>query len=220
MAGVFVNALYTIRLVFMVFHGNERIYDDARHHLHESPWVVTMPLVLLAIPSLLIGWPTIGPVLFGDYFGNAIFVLPAHDVLAEIGADFHGPLGFLLHGLMSPVLLLAFAGVAAAWFLYLKEPEMPGKIKARFGFLYRLLENKYYLDDFNEQVLARGSRLLGTGLWKIGDVTLIDGLAVNGTANSIGRIAGVMRRLQTGYLYHYAFAMVIGLVVLVGWLVW
>jgi len=220
MVGVFVTALYSFRLLFMVFFGNERMDEDARHHLHESPWVVTLPLILLAIPSLVIGWPTIGPLLFGDFFGSAIFVLPQHDVLAEIGHDFHGPLGFLLHGLSSPVLYLALAGVVVAWYLYLKNPLLPAAIQARFAVIYRLLDNKYYFDSFNQNVLARGSRLLGTGLWRGGDVGVIDGVFVNGTANTIGRIAGVMRRLQTGYLYHYAFAMVIGLVVLVGWLIW
>jgi len=220
MVGVFVTALYSFRLLFMVFHGKERIDEDARHHLHESPWVVTVPLILLAIPSLLIGWPTIGPLLFGDFFGAAIFVLPEHDVLGELGEDFHGPLGFLLHGLTSPVLYLALAGVATAWYLYLKNPLLPAAIQARFAFIYRVLDNKYYFDSFNQNVLARGARLLGTGLWRGGDVSVIDGVLVNGTANTIGRIAGVARRLQTGYLYHYAFAMVIGMVVLVGWFIW
>jgi len=220
MTGVFVTALYSFRLVFMVFFGKERMDEDARHHLHESPWVVTLPLILLAIPSLLIGWPTIGPMLFGDFFGNAIFVLPQHDVLAQIGADFHGPMAFLLHGLTSPVLLLAFSGVAVAWYLYLKQPQIPERIQERLSFIYRLLVNKYYIDDFNQKVFARGSVLIGQGLWRIGDVAIIDGVLINGTANSVGKIAGVMRRLQTGYLYHYAFAMVIGLVILVGWLIW
>jgi NADH-quinone oxidoreductase subunit L len=163
---------------------------------------------------------TIGPLLFGDFFGDAIFVLPNHDVLGELGADFHGPLGFLLHGLMSPVLLLALAGVLTAWYLYLKEPLLPARIRSRFEFIYRLLDNKYYIDAFNQNVLAGGSRLLGQGLWRGGDIAVIDGVLINGTANSIGRAAALLRRLQTGYLYHYAFAMVIGLVVLAGWLVW
>jgi NADH-quinone oxidoreductase subunit L len=220
MAGVFVTALYSFRMFFLVFHGQERIDEDARHHLHEPPWVVWLPLVLLAIPSAIIGWFTVGPLLFGGYFGDAIYVAEAHDVLAELGTDYHGPWAFLLHGLKSPVLYIALAGVVTAWAMYLKYPLAPKWVRARFDFIYRLLENKYYLDDFNEQVLARGSRLLGQGLWRGGDVTLIDGVLVNGTANSIGRLAGLVRQLQTGYLYHYAFAMVIGLVVLVGWLIW
>jgi NADH-quinone oxidoreductase subunit L len=218
--GVFVTALYSFRMFFLVFHGKERIDEDARHHLHESPWVVTLPLILLAIPSVVIGWFTIGPVLFGGYFGDAIFVLPAHDVLARLGADYHGPVGFFMHGLQSPVLYIALAGVATAWYLYLQNPLLPKAIKERFGFIYRLLENKYYLDDFNEQVLARGARMLGHGFWRGGDEVVIDGVLVNGTANLIGRFAGIVRHLQSGYLYHYAFTMMIGLVVLVGWFIW
>jgi NADH-quinone oxidoreductase subunit L len=218
--GVFVTALYSFRMFFMVFHGKERMDEDARHHLHESPWVVTVPLVLLAIPSLVIGWSTIGPLLFGDFFAGAIVVSPNHDVLGEIGREFHGPLGFLVHGLTSPVLLLAAAGVAVAWYLYLKQPLLPAEIRSRFEWVYRLLDNKYYLDAFNQNVLAAGSRLLGQGLWRGGDMAVIDGVLINGTASSIGRAAGILRRLQTGYLYHYAFAMVIGLIVLVGWLIW
>jgi NADH-quinone oxidoreductase subunit L len=217
--GVFVTALYSFRMFFLVFHGKERIDEDARHHLHESPWVVTLPLILLAIPSVVIGWFTLGPLLFGDYFGDAIFVLPAHDVLASLGADFHGPAAFLLHGLQSPVLYLALAGVAVAWYLYIKDPLQAKAIKERFEFIHRLLENKYYLDDFNEKVLARGARMLGQGFWRGGDVAVIDGVLVNGTANLVARIAGIARQLQTGYLYHYAFAMMIGLVALVGWLI-
>ncbi len=220
LAGVFVTALYTFRMFFLVFHGKERMDEDARHHVHESPWVVRVPLVLLAIPSLLIGWPTIGPVLFDDYFAGAIFVAAPHDVLAELGADFHGAFGFLLHGLQSPVLLLAFAGVVVAWYLYLKNPLLPKAIKERTEFLYRLLDNKYYLDDFNEKVLARASRMLGQGLWRGGDAAVIDGALVNGSANAVGWIAGKVRRIQTGYLYHYAFAMVIGLCILIAWFIW
>jgi NADH-quinone oxidoreductase subunit L len=179
-----------------------------------------VPLILLAIPSLFIGWPTIGPLLFGDFFADVIYVTPAHDVLGELGADYHGPLGFLLHGLQSPVLLIAAAGVVAAWYLYLKNPGLPAQLTARFGFLHRLLENKYYLDDFNQNVIARGTRMLGTGLWKAGDVTVIDGVMVNGSAGLIGKLAGILRVLQTGFLYHYAFAMVIGLCLFTGWLIW
>ena len=220
LAGVLITALYSFRMFFLVFHGKERIDEDARHHLHESPWVVTLPLVMLAIPSLIIGWPTIGPLLFGDFFGDAIYVLPVHDVLGQLGADYHGPVAFLQHGLQSPVLYLALAGVVIAWYLYLRNPLAAQAIKDRFAVIHRLLDNKYYLDNFNEQVIARASRLIGMGLWRGGDGALIDGVLVDGTANLIGRIAGIVRRVQTGYLYHYAFAMVIGLCVLVGWLIW
>ncbi len=214
MARIFVDTFLAMK------YEEEHPEGVQRRHLHESPWVVTVPLVMLAIPSLVIGWPTIGPLLFGDFFGDAIFVLPAHDVLAKLGGNYHGAMGFLLHGLRSPVLYLALAGVFCAWYLYLKNPLMAKTLKERFGFIYRLLENKYYLDDFNEQVVARGSRLVGQGLWRGGDVTIIDGVMVNGTANLVGRLAGVVRHLQTGYLYHYAFAMMIGLVAMVGWFIW
>ncbi|MBT8422447.1 MAG: NADH-quinone oxidoreductase subunit L [Gammaproteobacteria bacterium] len=224
MAGVFITALYSFRLFFLVFHGNERIDEDARHHLHESPWVVTVPLVLLAIPSLIIGWPTIGPALFGDFFEGAIYVAPAHDVLAQI--DYHGALDFALHGFASPVLYLALGGVATAWYLYLENPlflkglRENSAIAGPLAAVQRLLENKYYLDDFNEQVLARASRLLGQGLWRGGDAAVIDGLLVNGSANAMGWMAGKIRNIQTGYLYHYAFAMVIGLCAVIAWFIW
>ena len=218
MAGVFITALYSFRMFFMVFHGKERMDEDARHHLHESPWVVTLPLVLLAIPSLVIGWPTIGPMLFGDFFAGAIYVAPAHDVLGQI--DFHGAWGFMLHGFASPVLYLALGGVATAWYLYLQNPLLPKAIKDKFAFVHRVLDNKYYLDDFNEHVLARASRLLGQGLWRGGDAAVIDGLLVNGSANAVGWIAAKVRNIQTGYLYHYAFAMVIGLCAVIAWFIW
>jgi NADH-quinone oxidoreductase subunit L len=217
LVGVFITALYSFRMFFLVFHGKERIDDDARGHLHESPWVVTLPLILLAIPAVIIGWPAIGPLLFGDFFGDSIFVQPANDVLGELGTDFHGPLGFLLHGFKSPVILLAAAGVAVAWFLYLKRPDLPAAIRDRFTRLYTLLLNKYYFDTLVEKWIPRGSEGLGNVLWKVGDVMLIDGAAVNGTARLIGWVASVVRQIQTGYLYTYAFAMIIGLATLIFW---
>ncbi len=215
--GVFVTALYSFRMFFLVFHGKERIDDDARGHLHEPPWVVTLPLVMLAIPSVIIGWPTIGPLLFGDFFGTAIFVQPANDVLGHLGADFHGPLGFLLHGLTSPVLLLAAAGVVVAWFLYLKHPDIPATIRDRLSALHTLLMNKYYFDTLAEKWIPRASTGVGNILWKVGDVLLIDGAAVNGSARVVGWVAAAVRHIQTGYLYTYAFAMVIGLAALMSW---
>jgi len=250
LVGVFVTAFYTFRLVFMTFHGEERFAtgDAHRHGLEEgthvdtdadaghepeddhghghggppreSPWVVTVPLVLLAIPSIAIGWPTVGAVLFGDYFGNSIRVAPAHDVLARLGEEFHGPGGFVLHGLSSPILGLAAAGVALAWYFYLKRPEIPGQLRARAGGLYTLLTHKYYFDAFNERFIAGGSRALGRLLWRVGDVAVIDGAAVNGSARLVGWLANVTRGVQTGYLYHYAFATIIGLSALLAWLLW
>jgi NADH-quinone oxidoreductase subunit L len=217
--GVFVTSLYSFRLLFVVFHGEERIDHHTKEHLHESPWVVTLPLIALAIPSLVIGWLTVGPVLFGDYFKDAIFVLPQHNPLRELGAEFHGPLEFMIDAFKSPALYLAAAGALVAWFLYLKRTDLPARWQRQFAGVYRVLANKYYFDWFNENVLARGGRLLGDFLWKVGDETLIDGALVNGSAKTVGLVANVARGLQSGYLYHYAFAMIVGLAVLVGWLV-
>jgi NADH-quinone oxidoreductase subunit L len=218
--GVFVTAFYTFRLVFMTFHGKERMDEHTREHLHESPWVVTLPLVLLAIPSVVIGWPVVGSILFGNYFGNAVYVAPAHDVLARLGEDYHGPWAFVQHGLGSPILGLAAAGVMLAWYLYLVRPELAEQLRVKAGGLYTLLVNKYYFDAFNEKVIAAGARALGTGLWRVGDVAIIDGAAVNGSARLVGWIANVARGIQTGYLYHYAFATIIGLSALLAWLLW
>jgi NADH-quinone oxidoreductase subunit L len=221
MIGVFVTALYTFRMFFLVFHGQERIDDDARGHLHESPWVVTVPLILLAIPSVIIGWPTIMPLLFGDFFGDAIFVLEANDVLAEMAQEIHGPGSFLLHAFTQPwALLLAFGGAFTAWYLYLKKPELPETIGERLAAVHTVLLNKYYFDTFNEKVIAAAMRGTGNLLWRVGDVRIIDGTMVDGSARLVGWASSVVRLVQTGYLYTYAFAMIIGLSVVVGWLLW
>ena len=217
-AGVFVTGLYTFRMFFLVFHGQERVDEDARQNLHESPWVVTLPLILLAIPSLFIGWPTIGPVLFGDYFGSSLTILQQHDVLRELGTDFHGALGFVEHGLMSPVVYLAAAGVFVAWYLYLRNPAIVPALQRRFSHLYQLLLNKYYFDEINDKVFVRGSLAIGNIFWRVGDVVVIDGAFVNGSARFIGWVSEALSRIQTGYLYRYAFAMVIGLCALTGWI--
>jgi NADH-quinone oxidoreductase subunit L len=218
--GVFVTAFYSFRLVFMTFHGEERMDHHTREHLHESPWVVTLPLILLAIPSVVIGWPGIGPLLFGDYFQDAIVVAPSHDVLGHLEREYHGPAAFVLHGLTGPAVWLAAAGVLAAWFLYLQRPALAAVLREKAGGLYTLLENKYYFDWFNENVIAAGSRKLGMALWKGGDVAVIDGAAVNGSARLVAWVAQAARGLQSGYLYHYAFATIIGLSVLLAWLLW
>ncbi|MDX1594092.1 MAG: NADH-quinone oxidoreductase subunit L, partial [Gammaproteobacteria bacterium] len=217
LTGVFITALYSFRMFFLVFHTEERMDEHTRSHLHETPAVVTVPLVLLAIPSVIIGYLTVGPALFGGYFGEAIFVLPAHDVLGEIGADFHGAFAFMLHGMMQPPFWLAMAGLATAWYVYMVRPKIAEAAARRFPRLHALLLNKYGFDDFNEAVFAGGGRGIGNRLWQSGDVGLIDGLVINGSANAIGWFAGVARLLQSGYLYHYAFAMVIGMLVLIGW---
>jgi NADH-quinone oxidoreductase subunit L len=227
MVGVFVTAFYSFRLYFLVFHGEERFgkehagahgHDDEAHHglapgqkPHETPWVVTLPLVLLAIPSVFIGYLTIEPMLFGSFFGNAIVVdAAAHPAMAEWTGDFHGALAMGGHALTSPVFWLAVAGVVSAWFFYLRRPDIPATIRAACGPVYTVLENKYYFDWFNEQVLARGARLLGRGLWKGGDAGLIDGLIVNGSVRVVGWIAVLTRLFQSGHIYHYAFTMIFG----------
>jgi NADH-quinone oxidoreductase subunit L len=218
--GVFVTALYSFRMFFLVFHGEERMDKETRSHLHETPWVVTLPLVMLAIPSLIIGWFTVEPVLFGGFFGDAIVVDHGRDVLSHMGEHWHGPLGLLTHAWQTPVFWLAIAGLVTAWFLYLKRPDLPAAIQGKFEGLYNVLDRKYYFDDLYIKGFAAWGRRLGTTLWKRGDQFLIDGVLVNGTANSVARLAGVMRQLQSGYLYTYAFAMIIGLTMFLGWLIW
>jgi NADH-quinone oxidoreductase subunit L len=227
--GVFVTALYTFRLLFLTFHGPERFRDAAAHgdaddhesghggDPRESPWVVTLPLIALAIPSLLIGAVTVAPVLFGSYFGHSIFVLPANDVIAKVGEDFGNAVSFGLHGLLSPPFWFAAAGVASAWLFFLKRPQLAAAAAHRFRLVYRILSEKYFFDWFNEQILAALTRAVGIGLWKGGDQGLIDGAMVNGTAAGVSWLGGVLRRVQSGYLYSYAFWMVIGLAVLLGW---
>ncbi len=218
--GVFVTALYSFRMFFLVFHGETRMDKETASHVHETPWVVTVPLILLAIPSAVIGWVTVRPVLFENYFGESITVFARHDVLAHMGEAFHGSLALFLHSVQTPVFWLAAGGVFAAWFLYLKRPDIPETIKNRVSGLYTVLDRKYYFDDLYIRGFAAGGRGVGNFLWRKGDQMLIDGIFVNGTANSLGKLAGVMRQLQTGYLYTYAFAMIIGLTMLLSWLIW
>ena len=217
--GVFVTALYSFRMFFLVFHGRERMDHHTKEHLHESPLVVTLPLILLAIPSVVAGWLFVGPVLFQGYFAESIFVKPEHDVLAGMGEHFTGAMGFLLHGVMTAPFWLAAAGVGVAYYLYMLRTELPGRIKQRFQWLYNLLDRKYGFDDFNDSVFAGGGRAAGRALWKMGDVTMIDGVMVNGTARTVGWLSGVIRVVQSGFLYHYAFAMIIGLLLLLSWFV-
>ncbi len=218
--GVFVTALYSFRMFFLVFHGEERMDKETRSHLHETPWVVTVPLVMLAIPSLVIGWFTVGPVLFDGFFGDAIVVDPGRDVLAQMGEHWHGPMGLLMHAWQTPVFWLAMAGLATAVYFYLLRPDLPATIRAKVEGLYNLLDRKYYFDDLYIKGFAAWGRSIGTALWKRGDQFLIDGVLVNGTATSVAKLAGVMRQLQSGYLYTYAFAMIVGLTMFLGWLIW
>ena len=220
--GVFITALYSFRLLFLVFHGEPRMDDHTKSHLHETPLVVTGPLMALAVPSIIIGWLAIEPLLFGGFFGDAIFVTGQHDVLATVGEEFHGPGEFVLHAFTHSVALyLAFAGAITAWVLWLWRPQWPAAIASMtgMGLIGKVLDQKYFFDWFNENVLARGSRGIGYVLWGLGDRGIIDGLLVNGSARAVGALSFVVRRIQSGYLYHYAFAMVIGLAVLIGWFV-
>ncbi len=212
---VFVTGLYSFRLLFLVFYGEERMDAHTREHLKESPWVVTVPLILLAIPSVLAGY-VVGPVLFGDYFAGSIYVAAEHDVLAQLGEGYHGVWGFILHGFMAPPFWLAVMGIATAYYVYMRRPQLADLAAQRLRVLYNILVNKYGFDDFNQLVFAGGGRALGRLLWRIGDVSIIDGLLVNGTAKTVGWISTKIRNLQTGYLYHYAFAMIIGLILLIG----
>jgi len=222
-AGVFVTALYSFRLVFMTFHGRPRMDAHTRDHLHESPLVVTLPLVALAVPSIVAGWLYIDDVLVGGYFGQAVSAAPARDVVAAIAAPYAGQSGhmvawhFLVHGLKSPALWLGVSGVITAWVLYVERPAWPALIAARFGPLYRLLERKYGFDEFYQWLFANGARALGGGLWRQGDVRVIDGWLVNGSARLVGWLSSVVRQVQSGLVYHYAFAMIIGLFLLMTW---
>ncbi len=216
--GVFVTALYSFRMYFLVFHGKGPRDEHAKDHLHESPKVVWVPLVLLAIPSVIIGWPTVGPMLFGDWFTSAIHVLPQHDVLGEMGKEFHGPWAFMLHGL-GLVTVLAIGGAVVAWFIYMKRPDIADRIKTVAAPLYKMLDKKYWFDEAYQFLFAGGSRGIGKALWNFGDKGLIDGVIINGSANTIGRFAGAIRAIQTGYLFHYAMAMILGLLALLAWFV-
>ncbi len=247
MAGVFVTAFYSFRMLFLAFHGPERFNsrdasrpeqaenDEHAHdassaaggepdaHAHESappresPLVVTVPLILLALPSIYAGWTYVEPMLFGNWFGDSIFVREPHAVLAELKGEWHGVVPFILHGLTSAPFWLAIAGIATAIYLYLINPMMPARIAARFGAIYTLLDNKYYFDRFNDWFFAGGARALGRFASTVGDRTIIDGWMVNGSARLIGFISREFRRIQSGYVYHYAFMMIVGVFGLLYW---
>jgi NADH-quinone oxidoreductase subunit L len=240
LAGVFVTAFYSFRMYFLVFHGEERYdqnpdahhddhhaHDDHHgdhghdHSPHESPWVVTVPLVLLAIPSVLIGFYTIDPLLYGEFFSDAIFInADKHPVMHELAHEYHGAVAMALHALSTAPFWLAVAGVASSYYMYMINPAVPAAIKRVFNPIYVLFENKYYLDWFNENVLARGARALGTGLWKGGDQAIIEGGVVNASWKLVGWVSSLTRQLQTGYLYHYALVMILGVFLLMTWFVW
>jgi NADH-quinone oxidoreductase subunit L len=233
LAGVFVTAFYSFRMYFLVFHGEERFgkphADDHDHHgehhglapgekPHEAPWVVTLPLVLLAIPSVFIGFITIGPMLFGDFFKGVVFVGAEHQAMSELAKAFHGPSEMAVHALTTAPFWLAVAGVASAYYCYMINPRVPAWFYDTFKSVHTLLDNKYYMDKINELVFAAGARGIGRGLSKVGDQTLIDGLIVNGSANAVGWLSGITRTLQTGYIYHYAFTMILAVAIYLGYL--
>jgi NADH-quinone oxidoreductase subunit L len=233
MVGVFITAFYSFRMYFLVFHGKERFghahdhhgHGDDHHGLapgqkpHESPLVVTLPLILLAIPSVIIGYIAIEPMLFGGFFDQSIFIdAKSHPAMEELEGAFHGAFNMVIHSLTSPVLWLAIAGVATAAVFYLIKPEIPAKIAELFAPVKKVLDNKYYLDDLNQAVFGRGAQIIGNGFWKIGDQTAIDGFIVNGSAKVVDWFSKLVRHFQSGYLYHYAFAMIIGVVGLIAWI--
>ncbi|SHN27183.1 NADH-quinone oxidoreductase subunit L [Rhizobacter sp. OV335] len=238
--GVFVTAFYSFRMYFLVFHGKENFrhkpfpveddehghHDDEHGHHephvpHESPWVVTAPLLLLAIPSVVIGFMTIQGMLYGGFFEDSIFINPEkHPAMEEMKNEFHGAVAMALHGLTSLPFWLALAGVVTAYVFYMVKPAIPAWIKSKFGFVYTLLENKYFFDWFNENVLSAGARLLGRGLWKGGDAAIIDGVLIDGSARAVGAFASVVRVVQTGYLYWYALVMILGVILLMTWQLW
>ncbi len=214
LGSVLVTSLYSFRLFFLTFHGKERMDEHTREHLHETPAVVTVPLMVLAIPSIVIGWLFVDAVLFGDYFGSAIFVAAEHDVLGEMAASWPGPASFFVQGFVHWPFFLGLAGFVIAWYLYIRRPELPEMIAARTRIVYDVLVRKYGFDELYQFLFAGGAREVGGVLWRFGDRTLIDGLMVNGTAKAVGWFSSIARRVQSGFLYDYAFAMIIGLLVL------
>ncbi len=228
LACAFVTALYSFRLVFYAFHGEERFrqpdphahgdhgHGDHGHDPHESPWVVTVPLILLAIPSICAGW-LIGDIVFGGYFGESIFVAPAHEGMAHMAKEFHGVVGMITHGFFTAPFWLVTAGIATAFYLYILRPDVPGRLREQFGFLTRVLENKYGFDELYQKLFGDGAVKVGTGLWRGGDVAVIDGVLVNGSARAVGVVARFVRAFQTGFVYQYAFIMIIGLFLMLTW---
>ncbi|GAB4397190.1 MAG: NADH-quinone oxidoreductase subunit L [Rhodoferax sp.] len=231
--GVYITAFYSFRMYFLVFHGRERFHefsnhvDDSHHHgacsekPHESPWVVTFPLVMLAIPSVVVGLLTIKPMLFGDFLRDAVIVdLDRHPAMAVLAKEFHGAWAMAVHGLTSAPFWLATAGVASAFYLYMMNPGLAENLKNRFRFIYQILDHKYYMDWINENVIAVVARGLGATFWKVGDLAVIDGAVVNGSWRLAGGFASVLRKIQTGFLYDYALAMILGVFGLLTIFVW
>jgi len=235
--GVFITAFYSFRMLFLAFHGQERFHAEAGHHEDaghasashgddhghdhgapkESPWVVTVPLILLAIPSVYAGWAYIEPMVIGTYFGDAIAVRPEHAAMSTLREEWHGVGAFIQHGLLSLPFWLAIAGIVAAWYCYIVNPALPERLKRAAGPIYTLLDQKYYFDRFNDWFFAGGARAMGSFLSIVGDRSIIDGFFVNGTARLVGWTASLVRHVQSGYVYHYAFTMILGVFALLTW---
>ena len=218
--GVFVTALYTFRMIFLTFHGQERLDHHTQEHFHDVGWNMKGPLVALAIPSIFIGFLTEQTVLFRGYFSDSIRVLENDDVVAEVGREWHGPVEFALHSFLGFAPWLAALGVLTAWYFVLHKPAAGDAVRVRLAGIIRVLDNKYYFDWFNENIIARLTRGIGLVLWRGGDQAIIDGGMVNGSAGLVGWLAGFTRQLQSGFLYTYAFWMIIGLAALLGWFLW
>ena len=222
--GVFVTALYSFRMLFIVFHGKTRMSEEEASHVKESPWVITLPLVLLAIPSVIFGAIYVDPMLFGDFYSGSIFVMSEHDTLAEVASGLSGEglglaLNMVTHGFVTLPFWLAVSGIFAAWLLYIRFPKWPEQIQERFHMFWFILDRKYGFDEFNEIVIARTTRTTGYVLWKFLDDLMIDGFVINGFALKVKQTAARLRVVQSGFVYHYAFAMIIGLFLLITWFV-
>jgi NADH-quinone oxidoreductase subunit L len=216
--GVFITAFYSFRMFFLVFHGEERMDEHSKAHLKESPKVVIIPLIALAIPSILAGY-FVDPIVAGDFFKDVITINHSHHAITELKEEYHGILKFVLHGMMAPPFWLAMAGLVSAWYIYMKDQSIAERAYNKFRWLHTLLDKKYYADDINQAIFAGGALGLGKGLFKAGDRFVIDTLVVNGSAKVVGWFSGIIRHIQTGYLYHYAFAMIIGVLFIVSWLI-
>ncbi len=220
LAGAFITPLYIFRALFLTFHGDMRLDAETKKHVHESRWVVLIPLIALAVPSIFAGGMLVGPMLFMKprLLGDSIFVLPAHDVLSQLAVHFHGAKNMALEAGQSLPLWLAFMGIVVAWIFNLYKPSLAEKLKKQFALLYSIMVQKYGFDDFNQLVFVHGTRRLGTFFYKISDLILIDGIFVNGSGRLIQWFARVSRHLQSGYIYHYALVMIGGLLIFLGWL--
>ena len=213
LAGVFVTALYSFRLFFMVFHGDEKFSSEEMSHISESPLVVTVPLIALAVPSVFVGGMFVESALFGGFFDGGVYVSEDRDALKLLETKFHGSLAMLTHGFVTLPFWAAVGGILVAWYLYLKAPNLPSTIARRFSIIHKIFLEKYGFDRFNSWFFSGGLRKLGGMLWRRGDMVFIDGILVNGSAKMTNAAAFMVRKIQSGYLYHYAFGVIAGLLI-------